>query len=256
MIDLHLHILPGIDDGARSFDESLSMARTAVESGITVVAATPHVRDDYPTEAGTMERLVGELRDALAAEGLPLEVRPGGEVAVEWLERLSDDEIARFGLGGSPRHLLVECPYGGWPLDLGDRLFELRLRGFTPVLAHPERNDEVQRSPEVLRPVVEAGAFVQITAASIDGRLGRRAWKTASRLLDLGLAHLLASDAHSPDVRGGGFAAAVRRIDNDALAAWLTREVPEAILAGEAAPPGRPGVRRRRLAGSLRRRAT
>src|SRR5690348_17595431 len=106
MIDLHSHILPGVDDGARSMEDSLEIARAAVADGIQVIAATPHVRDDWPTDVGVMESGVAELRAELEAAGIPLDVRPGGEIALEWIPRLSDDQLARFGLGGNPRYLL------------------------------------------------------------------------------------------------------------------------------------------------------
>lgn len=245
MIDLHSHILPGVDDGAGSMSESVEMARAAVADGIRVIAATPHVRADYPTLPETMERVLGELRGSLRAAEVPLQVLPGAEVAFDLLPRLSSDDLLRFGLGGSERYLLVELPYVGWPLDVGHRLLDLRRRGFWPVIAHPERIDEVQRSPERLRPLVEAGALVQVTAAAIDGRIGRRARDAAFALLGRGLAHIVASDAHSPDVRRVGLSAAVRAIGDQDLASWLTREVPAAILAGGPVPT-RPAPARRR----------
>jgi protein-tyrosine phosphatase len=113
MIDLHSHILRGIDDGARSLEDSLEIARAAVADGITLIAGTPHVRDDWPTDAGVMEYRVAELNAELAQARIPLEVRTGGELALEWLARLSIDELRRFGLGGNPRYLLVETPYYG-----------------------------------------------------------------------------------------------------------------------------------------------
>ena len=108
MIDLHSHILPGVDDGPATIEESLEIARRAAADGVRVIAATPHVRDDYPTQPGTMERLVAELRTAIQAERIPVDVRPGGEIAIDWLERLSDDDLVRFGLGGSPHYVLLE----------------------------------------------------------------------------------------------------------------------------------------------------
>src|SRR5689334_22931575 len=118
MIDLHSHILPGIDDGPMTLEESLEIARRAAGDGVRVIAATPHVRDDYPTQAETMERLVGEVRAAIQREGIDVDLRPGGEIAIDWLGRLSESDFERFGLGGSPRYLLVEFPYAGWPLSL------------------------------------------------------------------------------------------------------------------------------------------
>lgn len=246
MIDLHSHILPGVDDGPAALEDALEMARAAVADGIEVVAATPHVREDYPTSAEAMERALESLRTAVVTAGIRLELRPGGEVALEELGR-GLEELQRFGLGGNPSYLLVETPYFGWPLDLEQRLFDRAIaHGITPVLAHPERNAEVQASPRRLEPLVEAGTLVQVTAASVDGRLGRRSRETAFRLLDLGLAHMLASDAHAPSIRAIGMTAAVNAIDDDELARWLTVDVPRAVV-DDGELPERPAVRRRRF---------
>src|SRR5262245_18238570 len=112
MIDLHSHILPGIDDGARTLDDSLGIARAAVTDGIVAIAGTPHVRDDWPTEPALMEARVAELRNAIEEEGIPLDVVPGGEISIGHLPLLEPEELARFALGGS-RYLLVETPYHG-----------------------------------------------------------------------------------------------------------------------------------------------
>jgi protein-tyrosine phosphatase len=245
LIDLHSHILPGVDDGPVTIEESLDIARRAAAEGVRVIAATPHVRDDYPTEAATMERLVAEVRAAIQQEGIPVELRPGGEIAIDWLGRLSDEDLGRFGLGGSPRYLLLEFPYAGWPLSLHEWVFRLVTREITPVIAHPERNGEVQRDPEELRPLVDAGALVQITAASVEGRIGRSSRSAAFELLERGLAHVLASDAHTPDVREAGLLGAVEAIGDAALARWLTLEVPMAIVT-DAPVPRRPETRKRR----------
>ncbi len=249
MIDLHAHILPGVDDGPATLAESLELARRAAADGVRVIAATPHVRDDYPTRPATMERLVGELRAAIQQQGIPIEVRPGAEIAIDWLDRLSDDDLSRFGLGGSPHYLLLEFPYAGWPLSLHEWVFRLVTREITPVIAHPERNADVQADPEELRPLVDAGALVQITAASLDGRIGRSSRAAATALLERGLVHLLASDAHTPEVREAGLLAAVDAVGDAALAKWLTLEMPMAIVT-DAPLPRRPEARRR---GFLRR---
>jgi protein-tyrosine phosphatase len=249
MIDLHSHILPGVDDGPATLEESLEIARRAADDGIRVIAATPHVRDDYPTRPATMERLLGELRTALERERIGIELRPGGEIAIERLGRLSDDDLVRFGLGGSPHYLLVEFPYSGWPLSLHEWVFRLVTRRITPVIAHPERNSDVQANPEELRPLVDAGALVQLTAASLDGRIGRSSRAAAEALIELELAHLLASDAHTPDVREAGLVAAAEAVGNADLARWLTLEMPMAIVT-DAPLPARPVSRKR---GFLRR---
>jgi protein-tyrosine phosphatase len=236
VIDLHSHILPGIDDGAESIETALEMARSAVEDGIRTLAATPHVRSDYPTAPGDMEELVASVRARLDEAAIPLELLPGGEIALDFLPDLDDDALRRFGLGGNTRYLLLETPYYGWPLGLDQTFFQLRLRGFTPVLAHPERNEEVQERPELLERLVEAGALVQVTAASADGRLGSAVQRTALRLIRNGLAHMLASDAHAPTVRQVGLSGAAEAIGDAALAEWLTEGVPGAIVADRPLP--------------------
>ena len=235
MIDLHSHILHGIDDGARSLEDSLEIARAAVADGIRVIAGTPHVRDDWPTAPGVMEDRVAELADALHRAGIRLDVRPGGEIAVEWLSRLPLDELKRFGLGGNPRYLLVETPYYGWPLALADSLFSLRACGITPVLAHPERNLEVQIHPDLLVQLVEGGVLVQVTSASLDGRIGKRPQQCAHRLIDAGLVHLLASDAHHASIREVGMSSAAKKVGGK-LARWLTYDVPAAIIRDQPIP--------------------
>jgi len=247
VIDLHSHILPGLDDGAATLDDALAIAEAAVADGIRTIAATPHVRaHDYPTTPEQMEQQLDSLREALRDAAMPLELLPGGEIALDMLPQLGDDDLRRFGLAGNPKYLLLEAPYLGWPLGIEDALFQLSLRGFTTVLAHPERNDEVQSSPERLAPLVERGTLVQLTAASLDGRLGASPQKTGLRLLELGLAHLLASDAHAPTLRQIGMTAAANAVGNDELGRWLTEEVPAAIAEGGDLPP-RPGRSPRRF---------
>jgi len=253
MIDLHAHILPGVDDGPATLAEALGVLHTAANCGTQVIAATPHVRDDYPTTPDAMERGLAELRRALERDGIAIRVVGGAEIALEWLHLLTDEDLRRFTLGGGGRHVLVEAPYVGWPLDLAQRLFPLQLSGFTPVIAHPERNADVQSRPELLRPLVERGVLVQVTAASLDGRLGRQSADTARTLVALGLAHLIASDAHGPRLRHAGLSDAASTIRDDRLARWLLHEVPLAIINGRNAPH-RPAaaMRQRRFAWARR----
>lgn len=236
MIDLHTHILPGLDDGARTLDEAVDMARTFVGEGVTAVAATPHVRDDYPTPAQVMLQAVTTLQRVLDEEKIPLVLLPGAEVAVDWVAKLDDTELRRLTLAASGRYLLVETPYRGWSATVVEQLRRLLLVGLTPVLAHPERNAVVQRRPSLLAPLVEGGMLVQVTAASLDGRLGKAAHVTGHRLVADGLAHVVASDAHAPNVRAAGLLPAVEAIRDDALAQWLVTDVPLALAHGEGVP--------------------
>lgn len=254
MIDLHSHCLPGVDDGVTTLEASLELLRAAREDGIDRIAATPHVRDDYPTAPEEMERLVGEVNAAARAASVGVEVLPGGELDLAFAARFEDETLRRFGLGGNPSLLLLEFPYLGWPLGLPDLVFTLQLRGFTVVIAHPERNADVQADPDRLRPLVDNGAIVQVTAASLDGRLGGRTRAVGVRLVESGLAHVVASDAHAPDVRSVGMSAAAQAIGDAALARWMTTDVPAALLDGRPVPP-RPERTRRWLRGARRGRA-
>jgi protein-tyrosine phosphatase len=254
VIDLHSHVLPGIDDGVRTLAESLDLLRAAREDGIGRIAATPHVRDDYPTSPEEMERLVRDVNEAARSEEIGVEVLRGGELDLAFAGKLDDDTLRRFGLGGNPSLLLLEFPYIGWPLGLPDLVFTLQLRGFQVLIAHPERNSDVQAEPEKLRPLVGAGAHVQVTAASLDGRLGGRTRSTAAKLVETGLAHVIASDAHAPDVRSVGITAAADAVGDEALARWLTVDAPAALVAGRPLPP-RPQTSRGWLRGARRGRA-
>lgn len=253
MIDLHTHLLPGIDDGPTTIEESLELAAAMVAEGITIAACTPHVRDDHGTTPESMETALGLLQAELAAAGIPLDARGGGEIAIERLAILDDEARARFGLGGNPRLLLVEFPYYGWPLALGTMVDALRSSGTAVLIAHPERSPEVQESPERLAPLVQAGAYVQLTASSLDGSAGPATARCARTLVEQRLAHIVASDAHGRTVRRVGLGSVKAAVGDPDLASWLTRTAPAALLAGEE-PPARPG-RRAPTARSTRRRA-
>lgn len=249
MVDLHSHILPYIDDGARNFEESVEVAIAAVRDGTEIMAATPHVRDDFPTAADTMERLLRELNELLRQRGIKLRILGGAEIAIPSLLALDDDDLRRFGLAGNPHYLLVEFPYLSWPFELDRQISEFGRRGVTFVLAHPERNPHIQEDTTLIEPLVAAGALVQLTAASVDGRLGRRCRKASRELIAAGHAHLIASDAHWPGLRRAGTSSAAASLRDPELAHWLTHDVPAAIVQ-DLPIPDRPRARsraRRRL---------
>jgi protein-tyrosine phosphatase len=232
VIDLHSHILPGLDDGVPSLAEARALARASSSGGVTAIVATPHVRDDYPTTPEQMEAALAELRRNLADHGIAVDVLAGGELALDRVDALGPEALAPFTLARTGRYALVEFPYYGFPLGLEGSVRRLRSAGITPILAHPERNAEIQGAPQLLRRALAAGALVQITADSLAGTFGKRAKRGAGRLLELGFAHVVASDAHSARsaLRRDQVAKAIR---DRRLARYLTVEVPAAVVAGD-----------------------
>jgi protein-tyrosine phosphatase len=236
VIDLHTHILPGVDDGTRSLEEARTVALEAAGEGVSVLAATPHVRDDYRTTAEMMENGVAELRADFVEQGIPVDVLHGGEIDLGLLWALPPEELRRLTLAQTGRYLLLEMPYRGWPLALDSAVSRLVGLGITPLLAHPERNPEVQDQPERLRQLVEAGALVQVTTGSLNGDFDRASQAAGVQLLELGLVHVLASDTHGPHIRREGMRTAAESLADPQLARFLTVEAPSAIVAGQPVP--------------------
>jgi protein-tyrosine phosphatase len=240
VIDLHCHILPGLDDGAPDLEISLEMAEVALDEGIHTIAATPHVNLTYDVDADAMAQAVGKLNLALARNRMSLAVLPGGEVAVEKLANLDDAALRRYCLGGGTS-VLVETPYTGTVPFLEDILFNLQLRGFRPVLAHPERSLAFRERPDRLAPLVERGIVTCINAASMAGRFGRGAQDLSLRFLERGLVHAVASDAHDPEHRPprllAPFLDAEERLPGIAAQArFFTADAPAALIAGKPLP--------------------
>lgn len=241
MIDLHFHCLPGIDDGPADWTEAVALCRAAEAAGTTGIVATPHVfRGPWQNEdRAARNALVDELNRRLG--GTP-RVFPGCEVMYfEGLVEAADQ--GKRGplqtLGGS-RYLLVEFMPGYVPPSVEASFHELWILGMTPVIAHPERNLVLAAEPERLGALVEAGAVVQLTAGSLTGQFGPGALRAAEHFLRVGIAQLVASDAHSTDVRPPGLGKAREKVR------WLGEEAvhgifeanPAAVLVGGDLPWG------------------
>jgi protein-tyrosine phosphatase len=252
LIDLHTHVLPGLDDGPASMEASVALARTAVAAGTTTMVATPHIDYAFEVDPSRVDPAVQELQAELTRQGIGLTVLAGGEIATTRLADLPAAALDFVRLGDSP-YLLLETPHGTEQPGFESYLFELRMRGMDMVLAHPERCPALQRDPDGVGRLVGAGALCAVTAGSLTGQFGRVVRDFAFDLLAAGLVHALVSDAHdhrrrSPDLTVG-FAAAERRIPGiSAELDWLVRDAPRAILAGDALPdrPARPSPPRRR----------
>ena len=245
MIDLHSHILPGLDDGPPSVDESLEMARVATASGTRAIATTSHVNTGYGIAIEELEAAREALAARFAGEDIGLELLAGGEIAPSRLPELDDDELRRISLGGGP-YVLLECPFSPVGSGMGPMVDDLRRRGFEVLLAHPERSPSFQREPQRLAGLIERGALAQVTSGSLAGAFGGVAQAVAEMMLHKGLVHVLASDAHDPAHRSPDLRLAFSAVGEDQFE-WMTSAAPAAILAGEPLPPRPPLPRRRGL---------
>jgi protein-tyrosine phosphatase len=231
VIDLHFHVLPGIDDGPSTLGDALALAAAAQAGGTTTVVATPHVSLEYRNGAQEIGRLVGELDAHLQTAGIALEVRTGAEVATTVLADLPDGELSRLTLAGG-RWLLLEPPFAAVLGGFEEIVAGLQRKGFGVVLAHPERCRGFHRDPQLLERLVRSGALVSITAGSLDGRFGAPVRRFSHDLMRAGLVHNVASDAHDQRARPPSLAGELERAGLLPLADWLMRAVPEAILTG------------------------
>jgi protein-tyrosine phosphatase len=242
VIDLHAHVLPGVDDGPTSLDGSLDLLRAAAADGVRVVAATPHLRYDHPRVIP--EHLAAACRaltERLDKDGIALRVVAGGEVDLGWALDATDDQLRLVSFRQRGTDLLVETPYGPLSASFEEMLFRFALGGYRVTLAHPERNPTLQRDPERLEELVRRGVLVQLSAGPLlRGTRRSPSSRLAHRLLRGRLAHVLASDVHSagpwrgPNLAAG--AAAVNRL-YPRLGGWMTGSAPAAILAGKPLPP-------------------
>ena len=233
--DLHFHLLPGLDDGPASVEESVALARLAVEDGTRSIVATPHVRPEWVTRVDDLPDRARALEERLAGEGVPLRVRAGAELGHDMVARLDQDELRSVSVG--PPHapwLLVECPFAGLDHDLHSATHELRERGFGVVLAHPERSlGVIGERREGLEHELRRGSLLQVNALSLAGDYGPAAQAAGEVLVRRGVVSVLASDAHSPRRRPALRTGErlVQRLGLTRLAARrLTHERPHALL--------------------------
>jgi protein-tyrosine phosphatase len=246
LIDLHSHILPGLDDGADDLEVSLAMAQLAVDAGVQTMAATPHVNFDYPVDSETVLSKVGELNVALARAGVALAVLPGAEISIPRAAELDTRELEALALGGG-RTLLLESPYVKGVGFLEELLFDLQLRGFRTLLAHPERCPIFQQDMDRLRGLVDRDVYLSVNSGSLAGSFGRRVKAFAIELMAAGLVHDIASDSHDPERRPPGLMTGIEAAEEDlpglaGQADWYTRAAPAALLSGRQLParPQRP----------------
>jgi protein-tyrosine phosphatase len=238
-IDLHCHLLPGIDDGARDVEDAVAMAKQAQTDGVAAICATPHIRADHDVVVAELPRRRREVAAAISGVGCRTRVLGGGEVAADMLGRLGDRDLADVALGENGRWILLEPPPG--PLDdrFEDAVNALQSRGFRALIAHPERHPAPDLATRLAR-LVRNGALVQATAAHFTDERTQAGMLALARA---GVLHVLGSDAHSSRMgHPVALAAALEALSGvDPVGEhleWMARVAPGAIVRGE--DPGPP----------------
>lgn len=239
MIDIHTHILPGVDDGAPDTVASLLMAEDAVAQGVHTVVATPHLywAGREALSASDIQQAVRELNELVQAKGIAVTILPGCEIPIapDLLERLEHEEW--MSLGGEARTVLVEPPWQEWTAYATSVLRRTIEAGWTVVLAHPERNSVLQREKSLVTELVQMGVHLQVTTSSlVGGRTGPSAARCAYALMESRLVSVVASDCHDPDFRRCEMRQAyqlLQRVYGAHVARMLTLTVPDALLQGK-----------------------
>lgn len=235
MIDIHSHILPGVDDGAKDMSETLAMARKAAEEGIQKIIATPHHKNgQYENEKPEIIEKVREVNEAIRAEGIPLEVLPGQENRIfgEFLDHYESGGIMTL---AHTEYVFVELPSGHVPRYTEQLLYDIQLNGLTPIIVHPERNTELMERPDRLYQLVKKGALTQVTASSLCGYFGKKIKTFSHQLIEANMTHFIASDAHNTHNRSFKMAEAFRLIDSKygSDMVYLFTENAELLIQGQ-----------------------
>jgi protein-tyrosine phosphatase len=246
VIDVHCHVLPGLDDGPGTVEQARALVRGAREDGIETIVATPHVGWSHPGVDAA--RIASEVRALQPRLDVDVRLLAGAEVEATLAVQLDDRDLRALTLGRGGC-LLLECPHRSTQAPgFAGIARSLAWRGHRVLLAHPERCPIFLRSPALLEELVDEGLLAQVTAQSLRGRYGRTVRDLAQRMLTRGTAHVVASDGHGPG-RPARIAAELRPLGlPDDLVEWLTSRVPAALLDGEPLPARPKLIQRRRLA--------
>ncbi len=228
MIDIHCHLLPGIDDGPDTLEQALELARIAVANGITHSVLTPHIHPGrWENSRDVISQACQAFRQALAEQDIPLQLGYAAEVRLspEVLELVETEQIPFHGEVAGEKIMLLELPHSHVPPGSDNLVRWLIDNGIRPMIAHPERNKGIMRDIDKIKPFVELGCLFQLTAGSVAGNFGEPARQTAEQLLKMGCVTLLASDAHNSQARPP-------RLDQgrDAVAAILDAEQAQAMV--------------------------
>jgi protein-tyrosine phosphatase len=230
MVDIHCHILPGIDDGPNDIHESIHMSEIAARDGITTIVATPHVNNALTPLEEIKER-IDQLNGSLIDRGIPVEVLQGADVSA-----LIDISLLEGYTINNTKYILIEFPGSHIPLNAGEIIFTLVIKGYRPIISHPERNPSIIRDPGILDGLIQTGALVQVTAESLTGDFGPDIQECVSALLKKGTVNFIATDAHSSSWRrpvlSGGLRMAEKILGKEKAYALVSTN-PRAVLAGK-----------------------
>lgn len=214
MIDIHCHILPGIDDGAKTRDDTITMLKSAIDEGIKTIAVSPHHNPEYNNEAPSILEKVEEVRGLVDELSLPIQILPGQEVRA-YGQLLNDLEKGRLlTVAGTSDYMLVEFPSNHVPGYAKELFYTMKLKGIQPILVHPERNTGIIENPNLLFEFVEQGVLSQITASSVTGDFGKKIQKLTFQIIDHQLTQFIASDAHNVTSRAFKMKEAFEIIDD------------------------------------------
>jgi protein-tyrosine phosphatase len=236
MVDIHCHILPGIDDGSKSWEMTAEMCRMAADDGITHIVATPHCNDMYDYNRERYTEMLGELHDTGLGR-LTFSLGCDFHFSSENIQDALDNP-RRYTIGDS-QYLLIEFSDYGIPHSVNQDILAILSRGMVPIITHPERNRPVLNRPDSVLPLVEQGCLVQITANAVTGAWGPKPQKMAEWLLQREAVHVIASDAHDPIRRRPIMSEArdaVAEIAGAEIAEALVMQNPEAIVEGKSLP--------------------
>ncbi|PAD22642.1 tyrosine-protein phosphatase [Terribacillus saccharophilus] len=236
MIDIHCHILPGVDDGARTLEESIEMAKAAAAQGIHTIVATPHHRNNqFDNYREDILKRVDELNRILEEENIEVNILPGQETRIygDLAEGLSAKEILPVNL--DTPYILVELPTSTVPKYTNKLLYDLQVEGYTPIIVHPERNSELLNKPDRLYELVNSGVLTQVTAASLIGKFGKKIKNFSHEIVQANLTHFIASDAHNVNNRSFVMREAMTELEDtygvDLI--YTYQENAQLMLAGE-----------------------
>ena len=216
LVDIHCHILPGIDDGSKDWETSIKLARDAVKDGVTHAVCTPHtLNGKYINHKKDVIRLTENFQDMLDEAKIPLTVFPGQEVRIsgDLPEALDNDDILFLDEDG--QYMLLEFPSDDVPTYAKDMIFNIQQRGITPIVVHPERNSRILKEPHILQELIEQGCLVQITASSYVGTFGKEIEKMSKQFIEAGQCACFASDAHDLPKRQYEYSAALKKLGEE-----------------------------------------